>query len=235
MRTFVLVHGAWHGGWCWQRVTPLLEQAGHKVHAPTLSGLSDRAHLISPATGVDTHIEDIVRYIEMYGLTDVTLVGHSYGGQVITGVADRIPEQLARRVHLDGFIGDGSPAIDLLPEGPAGHYRESVTETGFGWLIPLRPLEKLGVSDENDLEWLATRLTPHPWKTYTDPLPLTGAHEKVTGVFIESIDWMRVFQTYAEIAEKAGWDTYTLNTGHESMVTAPQELADTLMTIVNEG
>jgi len=110
-----------------------------------------------------------------------------------------------------------------------------VTETGFGWLIPLRPLEKLGVSDENDLEWLATRLTPHPWKTYTDPLPLTGAHEKVTGVFIESIDWMRVFQTYAEIAEKAGWDTYTLNTGHESMVTAPQELADTLMTIVNEG
>lgn len=235
MSTYVLVHGAWHGGWCWQRVIPLLEQAGHEVHAPTLSGLSDRAHLISPSTGLDTHIEDIVRHIEMYGLTDITLVGHSYGGQVITGVADRIPERLARRVHLDGFIGDGSPAIDLLPEGPAGHYRESVEEAGFGWLIPLRPLEKLGVSDEKDLEWLAPRLTPHPWKTYTDPLPLTGAYEKVTGIFIESIDWMRVFQKYAEIAEKAGWDTYTLNTGHESMVTAPQELADTLMTIVGEG
>jgi pimeloyl-ACP methyl ester carboxylesterase len=232
MSTFVLVHGAWHGGWCWQRTTPLLERAGHQAHTPTLAGLSNKSHLLSPAVGLDTHIEDIVSYIEAYDLRDVTLVGHSYGGQVITGVADRIPDRLTRRVHLDGFIGDGSPAIDLLPDGPAGHYRESVAEQGFDWLIPLRPLGKLGVTESADLEWLTPRLTPHPWKTYTDDLPLSGAHKQVTGVFIESVDWMRVFQKYANIAEKAGWDTYTLNTGHESMVTAPEELAETLLSIV---
>jgi len=234
MSTFVLVHGAWHGGWCWQRTAPLLERAGHEVHTPTLTGLSNKAHLLSPAVGLDTHVEDIVSYIEAYDLSEVTLVGHSYGGQVITGVTDRIPDRLARRVHLDGFIGDGRPAIELLPDGPAGHYRHSVTEQGFDWLIPLRPLEKLGVTDSLDLEWLIPRLTPHPWKTYTDGLSLQGNHEKVTGVFIESVDWMRVFQKYAEIAEESGWETYTLNTGHESMVTAPGELADTLLTIVEK-
>ena len=99
MSTFVLVHGAWQGGWCWQRTAPLLERAGHEVHTPTLTGLSNTAHLLSPAVGLDTHIEDIVSYIEAYDLSEVTLVGHSYGGQVITGVADRIPDRLARRVH----------------------------------------------------------------------------------------------------------------------------------------
>lgn len=228
MSTFVLVSGAWHGGWCWQRVVPLLAAAGHEVHAPTLTGVSDRFHLVSPSVGLDTHIQDIVAMMKAHDLRDVILVGHSYGGQVITGVADRVPDRVARRVHLDGFIGDGRPATELQPPEIAQHYRESVNEAGFGWLIPTRSLVKLGVTDQADQDWLTARLTPHPWKTFTDPLPLTGAHERVPGVFIESVDWMRVFQPYHERAKQLGWETHELRTGHESMVTAPDELAGVL-------
>lgn len=235
MSTFVLVAGAWHGGWCWQRVTPRLQGEGHEVHTPTLTGLSDRAHVLSPAVGLDTHIEDIVRYLEAYDLKDVILVGHSYAGQVITGVADRVPTRVLRRVHLDAFIGDGRPAIELQPENVAHHYVESVEQSGFGWLIPPRPLQKLGVTEAEDLEWLAPRLTPHPWKTYTDPLHLTGAHLTVTGVFVECVSWMRVFRSFHEQAQAAGWETYELETGHEAMVTAPEALASTLGKIAAEA
>lgn len=231
MSTIVLVPGAWHGGWCWQRVLPRLLEEGHRVFTPTLAGVSDRAHLINPEIGLATHVEDVVRLVEAYDLTDIILVGHSYAGQVITGVADRVPQRISRRVHLDGFIGDGRPAIDLLPESVAHHYRESVEQAGFGWLIPPRPLEKLGITDPGDLAWLAPRLTPHPWKSYTEELRLSGAYRDVPGVFIESVDWMRVFRRFAEQAAGAGWDTYELATGHESMVTAPEDLASVLLKI----
>ena len=100
MATFVLVHGAWHGGWCWDRVARPLRAAGHEVHAPTLTGLSERAHLLSPLVGLETHVEDVVRLIDVLGLTDVVLVGHSYAGQVVTAVADRRPQAVAQRAGL---------------------------------------------------------------------------------------------------------------------------------------
>lgn len=232
MSTIVLVPGAWHGGWCWQRVVPRLEEAGHRVYTPTLSGVSDRAHIINPYIGLETHVDDIVKLIEAYDLAEVTLVGHSYAGQVITGVADRLPARLARRVYLDAFIGDGRPAIDLLPVTVAHHYRESVEQSGFGWLIPPRPLEKLGVTSSDDLRWLVPRLTPHPWKTYTDPLPLTGDYRDVPGVFVECVEWMRVFQVFARQSAAEGWETHELKSGHEAMVTAPEELVSVLLKIV---
>lgn len=228
MSTFVLVHGAWHGGWCWQRVVPLLTGRGHAVHAPTLSGVSDRAHLASPLIGLDTHVEDVVALIRAHDLSDVVLVGHSYGGQVISGVADAIPERIALRVHLDGFIGDGRPAVELQPPEIAHHYRESVAEAGFGWLIPTRSLAKLGVTDPEDVRWLTERLTPHPWRTFTDPLALTGAVDRVPAAFVESVDWMRVFRPFAELARARCWPVREIATGHESMVTAPEALAEVL-------
>lgn len=231
MSTFVLVPGAWHGGWCWQRLAPLLRDSGHEVHTLTLTGLSDASHLISPSVGLDTHIQDVVGMLEAYDLEGVILVGHSYAGQVITGVADALSERIARRVHLDGFIGDGRPAIELLPEKVAHHYRESVAEAGFGWLIPTRPLSKLGVTEQVDLDWLTPRLTPHPWKTYTDPLPLRGAVQQVKPVYVECVEWMRIFQPYREQAEREGWEVHEVATGHEAMVTAPQDLAEVLGSI----
>jgi pimeloyl-ACP methyl ester carboxylesterase len=232
MTTFVLVHGAWHGGWVWQRVAPLLRAAGHEVHTPTLTGVSDRAHLLSPAVGLGTHIADVRSLLEAYDLSDVVLVGHSYAGQVVSGVADRAPGRLRARVHLDAFVGaDGDAAIDLLPSTVAGHYRESVAGPGFGWLIPVRPLARLGVTDEADVAWLTPRLTPHPWLTYTEPVRLTGACDTVPGVFVECVDWLRVFREQAERAAVLGWPVHEIATGHEAMVTAPAALADVLLSV----
>jgi pimeloyl-ACP methyl ester carboxylesterase len=228
--TYVLVHGAWHGGWVWQRVAPLLRAAGHEVVTPTLTGVSDRAHLLSPAVGLGTHIADVVAVIEAYDLTDVVLVGHSYGGQVVTGVADRVPARVRRRVYLDAFVGaDGEAAIDLLPDTVATHYRDSVAGPGFGWLIPVRPLDRLGVTAAADVAWLTPRLTPHPWRTYTEPLRLTGSGDTVPALFVECVDWLRVFRWQAARAAGLGWPVHELATGHEAMVTAPAELAEVLL------
>jgi pimeloyl-ACP methyl ester carboxylesterase len=229
MATFVLVHGAWHGGWCWDRVVPLLRGQRHEVHAPTLTGLSERAHLLSPTVGLDTHVEDIVRLVDVLDLRDVILVGHSYAGQIITAVADRRPEAVAKRVYLDAFVGeDGETAVSLQPETVAHHWSESAAEQGFGWLVPVRKLQVLGVTEQADVDWLTPRLTPHPWKTYTDPLRLTGAVDAVAAAFIECVDWMRVFEGQAVRARAKGWPVHELPTGHEAMVTAPEALATML-------
>ena len=229
MSTFVLVHGAWHGGWCWDRVAPRLRAAGHDVHAPTLTGLSERGHLLSPQVGLDTHVEDVVRLLDVLALRDVVLVGHSYAGQIVTAVADRRPGAIARRVYLDAFVGeDGETAVSLQPETVAHHWSESAAGQGFGWLVPVRKLEVLGVTDPADVEWLTPKLTPHPWKTYTDRLRLTGAGERVPAAFIECVSWMRVFRSQAARARAKGWPVHELPTGHEAMVTAPKELADLL-------
>lgn len=232
MSTFLLVHGAWHGGWVWERVVPALRAAGHDVHTPTLTGLSDRAHTLTPQVGLSTHVQDVVGMIEAYDLREVVLVGHSYAGQIVTGTADRVPERLATRVYLDAFVGDdGEAAIDLQPATVAGHWREAAEGPGFGWLVPPRSLTKLGVTEQADIDWLTPRLTPHPWLTYTEPLRLTGKGDQVPAVFIECVEWMRVFAAHAERAAVRGWPTHQLATGHEAMVTAPDELAALLLEI----
>lgn len=230
MGTFVLLHGAWHGGWVWGRVAPRLRAAGHHVLTPTLTGVSDRAHLLHPGVGLGTHTHDVVALLDAEDLHDVVLVGHSYAGQVVTAVADRRPERIGRRVYLDAFVGrDGEAAIDLLPSTVAGHYREAVAGPGHGWLIPVRSLTTLGVTARADLDWLTPRLTPHPWLAYTEPLTLTGAHEAVPATFVECTDWMRVFRPHAQRAREAGWPVLELATGHEAMVTAPGRLVDALL------
>jgi pimeloyl-ACP methyl ester carboxylesterase len=224
--TFVLLHGAWHGGWCWSRVAALLRDEGHRVLTPTFTGLSDRAHLVSPAIDLSTHIDDVVRLLDAEGLTEVVLVGHSYAGMVLGGVAGARPEALRLRVYLDAFVpGNGESAIGLLPEPVAAHYRESVTDRGFGWLIPPRPLEVLGVTDSADLEWLSPRLTPQPWGTYCEPATLSGAADRVPAAYIECTDWLRVFEPQADRGRRRGWDMHEIATGHEAMVTAPEELS----------
>lgn len=235
MTTFVLVHGAWHGGWCWDRVAPLLRAEDHAVHAPTLTGLSERSHLLSPQIGLDTHTDDVLRHIDVLGLREVVLVGHSYAGQVVTAVADRRPESIARRVYLDAFVGgDGESAADLLPEKVRRHWSESAAADGFGWLVPPRSLAVLGVSREADLDWLTPKLTPHPWKTYTEALRLSGRERDVPAEFIECVDWMRVFRAHAARAHARGWPVRELKTGHEAMVTAPAEVADALLDIARD-
>jgi pimeloyl-ACP methyl ester carboxylesterase len=213
-----------------------LRAAGHDVHAPTLTGLSERAHLLSPLVGLDTHVEDVVRLIDVLGLADVVLVGHSYAGQIVTAVADRRPRAVAQRVYLDAFAGvDGEAARDLLPETVEHHWAVAAADQGFGWLVPVRKLSVLGVTEQADVDWLTPKLTAHPWKTYTDRLQLTGAVDDVPATFVECVSWMRVFAGQADRARQRGWPVRELDTGHEAMVTAPEELAAALLEIAGSA
>jgi pimeloyl-ACP methyl ester carboxylesterase len=235
MANFVLVHGAWQGGWTWARVAPLLRAHGHEVYRPTLTGVGDRAHLLSPQVGLDTHIQDVLAVIHNERLDDVVLVGHSAGGQVIAGVATAVPERLRRLVYLDAFVPeDGQTATEQQPETIAHHYKESVQERGFGWLIPTRKLDVLGVTDPADVEWLTSLMVPHPYKAFNDPVRVSAESLAVPSTFIECVDWMRVFRSGRERAESRGWPVHELHTGHQAMTTAPRELATLLHQIATQ-
>ncbi len=133
MATFVLVHGAWQGGWTWSRVTPLLRAKGHEVFTPTLTGCAERVQTLSPQVGLETHVEDIAALILFERLKDVILVGHSYSGQVIASSASRLPERIRQLIYLDAFLpDDGVSATMRQPEQIAHHSKESVGERGFG-------------------------------------------------------------------------------------------------------
>ena len=214
----------------WQRIIAPLRQAGHEVYTPTLTGVGDRAHLLSPSIGLSIHITDVVALIESYDLDDVVLVAHSYAGLVVTGVADRIPERVAKRVYLDAFIGaDGDAAVDLLPEKVAAAYRESVASAGFGWMLPVRTsLSAYAVTQQADLDFMTPRLTPHPWLSFTEPLRLGSAAKQVPGAFIECTNWLRVFEPQTDKAAAFGWPVHHIAAGHQAMVTAPEQLAKLL-------
>src|SRR5262245_14863398 len=125
MATFVLVHGAWHGGWCWQRVSPLLRARGHEVFAPTLTGLGERSHLLTREIGLETHVADVVNAIRWEDLTDVVLCGHSYGGMVISGAADRMADRVRSLVYLDAFVpADGQSIFDFMTAERAEGFRD---------------------------------------------------------------------------------------------------------------
>jgi len=164
----VLIHGSMHGGWCWQRVAPLLRAAGHDVYTPTLTGLGERVHLAHPAVDLDTHIRDVLGVLEFEDLHEVILVGHSYGTMVITGVADRVPERIAHLVYLDGTMAaDGQTALDFFPPEWRASRRAQVDAEGEGWrLLPPVDLTVWGIR-EDDAAWVHGKLVPQPFKTFT--------------------------------------------------------------------
>ncbi|HEY6031734.1 MAG TPA: hypothetical protein VIU44_14275, partial [Gaiellaceae bacterium] len=181
------------------------------------------------------------RPLEVLGVTDPgdvewlesRFVPHpwrTYTDAVRVTAAGARPDGVALLVYLDAFVpDDGDRAIDLLPPQVAAHYRESVAERGFGWLIPPRPLEVLGVTDPGDVAWLESRFVPHPWRTYTEPVSVTAAGAALPAAFVECTDWLRVFEPFARRAAARGWPVRGLASGHEAMVTHPRELADLLL------
>lgn len=171
MATYVLVHGAWHGGWCWKKVTPLLRAAGHDVFTPTLTGLGERVHLLTPAVGLETHIQDVLGVVHYEDLRQVILVGHSYGGMVITGVAHQATDRLAHLVYLDAFVPhDGQCLLDLPPPEMAAAQREQAKTIGDGWRVPPLPLEAFGVTDQADLRWAGPKVGDQPRLTFEQPV-----------------------------------------------------------------
>lgn len=239
MATFVLVHGAWHGGWCWRRVAPRLRAAGHEVYTPTLTGLGERAHLLSPAIDLDTHIRDVVNVLEYEELTGVVLVGHSYAGAVIAGVADRTAARLAHLVYLDAFAPrDGEALFDLHPPAMRDAMRARSDAEGEGWYLPPPPSTGptlFGITDPADLAWVRGKLGPQPRTPHEQPLRLAhpaGAALPCTFIYCADKAPGDPFAAMAQRArEEAGWGYRELPTGHDAMVTMPQELGALLATL----
>lgn len=249
MTTYVLVGGAWLGGWCWQPVARRLRDNGHDAYPVTLTGLGERVHLASPRIDLDTHITDVTNLIEFEDLHDVVLLGHSYGGLVVTGAADRIPERISRLVYLDaGPLPDGLALIDTFPTEARRHIERQVEELGDGWRFPMPPWEELadmasleGVDDDH-LRLLRSRAVAQPFGTYTQPLRLENpAREELPKLGIlcsfsldqvhEMIDtgppWAR---------ELAGpnWRFVELPTGHWPMFSRPADVAELLLGLASD-
>jgi pimeloyl-ACP methyl ester carboxylesterase len=235
--TFVIVHGAWSGAHAWWKVRPLLRAAGHEVFTPSLTGLGERAHLTSPDIDLDTHIQDVVGLLEYEDLHDVTLVGHSYGGMVITGVADRLPERLAQLVYLDAEVpADGQSEYDLMPAPERAMYEASARDKGDGWRIPPPVPEALPDDLEPDLRWALSRMVPQPVKTFTQPVRLTNpAAAKLLRTYILCTEGKEgaALPAYIERARsEPGWRYRELAAGHGAHVTAPQALSKLLVELV---
>jgi pimeloyl-ACP methyl ester carboxylesterase len=227
MSTFVLVHGAWHGGWCWRRVERLLRAQGHEVYAPTLTGLGDRAHLMSRQIDLETHIADVLGVLHTEDLHDIVLCGHSYGGMVIAGVADREPQRIAALVYLDAFVPkSGECTLDLLPPDRREQFDRGVRERGFGWLVPAIPAAVYKVN-EADQAWVDAQCTPHPLACFAQRLLLTGAHETITRrLYIRGAFYTP--SAFAPVAERLRrdprWRVVDLPGGHDLMLDTPKEL-----------
>jgi pimeloyl-ACP methyl ester carboxylesterase len=230
---FVLVHGAWHGGWCWRRVVDRLQAKGHRVLAPSLTGLGDRAHLLSPQVGLSTHVDDIVGLLTYEDLDDVVLCGHSYGGMVITGVADRIALRLRSLVYLDALLPDDRQcAFDVLPPDRRVTFRKGAEESGDGWRMPPVPAERFGVTDPEDQTWVDRLCGPMPIRAFEEPLHLHNPAITVarrTYILAGNYDPSPFQSIYARLKEDPAWTCHRLPTGHDAMVTMPQELTELLL------
>lgn len=230
MASFVLVHGAWHGGWCWVRVARLLRDAAHEVHTPTLTGLGERAHLASANVDLETHVQDVVGLLEAEELRNVILVGHSYAGLVISGVAARVANRLSHLVYLDAFVPEsGRSLLDYL--GPRAEVvRESARTAGDGWRIPPFPPERFGVTSQRDRDWLQRRLVPQPLQSFEQPLSAAGGEKLKRAYIYCSSPATGTFDQFAErLREDRKWLYHEIKTGHDAMVTAPGEVAKFLL------
>ncbi|MCA9862495.1 MAG: alpha/beta hydrolase [Thermomicrobiales bacterium] len=235
-RTFVLVHGSWHGGWCWGRLAPLLEARGHRVLAPSLTGHADRRHLLSPAVGLSTHVEDIASLMAFSEVEDAILVGHSYGGMVIAAVAARRAERIAGLVYLDAFVPeDGQACFDLALPAVADGIREEARRSGDGWRSPPPAPQAMGIIDDDDARWVASQMTPQPIATFEQPVRF-GAAAPDPGLAPRMYIHCRtdppspMFAPFADRARATpGWTLHELATGHDAMLTAPDDLARLLL------
>jgi pimeloyl-ACP methyl ester carboxylesterase len=238
----VLVHGAWHGGWCYRHTAAALRKMGHEVFTPTHTGVGERAHQAAENITLETHIRDVAGCIEAEELGDIILVGHSYGGMVITGVADRMADRIKALVYLDAFVpGDGESAVALLHkalEPPVAvqfiaGFRGAALEKNSGMTRPL-PAEMFNVSPANR-DWVNRRCVPEALATFEMPVLLSGRIENVKRrLYILADGWdPSPFRYFAKKYTGApGWDVIKLSSGHDVMVDVPDELAAAIAKMV---
>jgi pimeloyl-ACP methyl ester carboxylesterase len=236
MATFVLVHGAMHGGWCWREVSVRLSGRGHVVHAPTLTGQGDRRGALTREVGVSTHVADLCELLWFEDLRDVHLVLHSYAGVLAGPVAERAGDRLSSVVYLGAFVtAPGECLLDVEPPETAERYRALAAEEGEGWLVPATDafLEQWGVSDPALRAWVGARLTDFPLRCQVEPTDFDpAALAALRRVYVAHTDPpLPSLQRFYDAAVAAGWETHELRCGHDTMLAAPDATADLLSAI----
>ena len=234
-KTYVLVHGAYGGGWIWRDVADGLRKQGHRVWTPTQTGLGERAHLMSRQITVDTHIDDVASVIETDELRDIILVGHSYGGMAVTGVADRMTDRIRHIVYLDALIPEnGDTAFTVLPAGLAESRRKVAREQGGGVALPVPGPEAFPIPDGPAKDWFMRRLRPHPIGTYESPVRLSkpaGAGLPVTYVSYTNPALASIEPSRQRARAKAGWHYMELAVPHDVEVPMPEKVVELLARI----
>lgn len=235
MTVVVLAHGAWSSAWAWKKVRPLMAASGHTFFTPTYTGLGERSHLASPSNDLETHIQDVLGVIESEELQDFVLIGHSYGGMVATGVADRARGRVNHLIYLDAFVPkDGQALIDLVPEAQRQRMRESV-RGGDGWRVAPNPTSS--DTSPEDLAWVSRHRLPQSVKCFEQPLGLQGG----LNVPRSYIQCMRYAEQgpFGQFAKQAkadnSWRCYEIDASHSPNITAPDLLVKTLNEVIAAG
>lgn len=234
MTVFVLVPGAWLGGWAWKKVTPLLEEEGHETYPVTLTGMGERSHLASREVGVDTAAKDVINVIEYNGLDDAVLVGHSFAGKVVAAVADHIPDRVNTLVFLDAYrpkkIRTPQGGVDEWPKKDWDEVMEECKKNGDGWKFPLTNeiLEHIGYDVlGEDREWMLSKITPLPIRLFQDSITLSANYDSVKKAYIfctgggDDIEEIK--------REKLDGPSKIIESGHRPMITKQVELVDAFL------
>jgi pimeloyl-ACP methyl ester carboxylesterase len=233
MSTYVLVHGAWRGSWIWKRVRRQLQAHGHDVFTPTHTGVADRSHMASPHVNLETHIADVANLLRWEELSNVILCGHSYGGCVISGVADRVPERIGALVYLDAFVLENGECLnDKIPQDVRRARIAQAQEVGDGWKLPPIPASEFNVN-LNDRDWVDRQSTMQSLACFEQPLRLSGAIDQIKNVtYILATGYSATpFPQFYEKAKARGWKTITIECGHDVMLDRPEELTQLLLAV----
>jgi pimeloyl-ACP methyl ester carboxylesterase len=229
-KTFVLVHGSSAGGWCYRRVADILEKQGHKVFAPTLTGLGERSHLMSGMITLDTHIADVVNVIRWENLDNFVLVGHSYGGWIISGAAEQVEKKIAAIVFLDAFMPEnGQRVLDTNSPRSRAEIEDAMKRAEVSRPAPHPSVWKV---NEKDQPWVQEKFTAQPIGVAFTPIRLTGARDRVpkkTYVRATGYDNPNFEKAYAKVKADPSWRTFEMPCGHEVMIDMPERTAELLL------
>jgi pimeloyl-ACP methyl ester carboxylesterase len=233
-KNYVLLHGAWHGAWCWKHVARALRAAGHEVYTPTQTGLGERSHLLAKDIGLATFVRDVVNLLEWEDLKNVVLVGHSFGGIAITGAAGLVPERIRHLVYLDALIlQDGQSAFSVVPSDIAAARRALAKASSGGVSIPVPDPRAFGVTDPSDAAWLKAKCTPHPLSTYEDRFKLHGpVGNNLPATYIAVKPDYAPLGAVREFARsQKHWSYLEMDAGHDAMITSPEALSRILLAV----